>query len=507
MLSCALWGFVRVIRKPSLPLPPGPRRLPIIGNALDIPTQNAGARFRELNKTHGDLVYLDAAGQPMLVLGSHEAAVELLEKRSTIYSDRVYSPMVELGGFEWVLTMIHYGPWWRRHRRAFHQFFNPTAVSEYRPLQRSQVNRFLLRLLDRPEEFIGHIRHLFAATIMRIAYGIDVKDENDEYVSMAEEGLAAFSSLLVPGKYLAELFPVLRHVPKWVPGAHFKRDAAWGRAVAHRLRDVPWARTLEAMRDGVAKPSMTTALMERIAGGESQGTMGEQEVVRNTVAVAYGGMLVPTLSAIQAFFLIMASFPDAQRRAQAELDIVVGPNRLPDFSDQDALPYVSAVIKECLRWHAIVPLGIPHRLTEDDEYRGYLIPKGTLVIPNTWAYSRDENRYPEPGNFTPERFLSADGKLDPRVLDPAEFAFGYGRRVCPGRHFAEASLFLILSSVLHTLSVSAPLDEHGSPIKLESKMTSGIISYPEPFDCVINARGTWAEALIQLSNQPEKRPT
>ncbi|KAI0360492.1 CyP450 monooxygenase [Trametes cingulata] len=480
-------------------LPPGPTPLPIVSNILDLPTKDMEAKYRELNDKYGDLVYLNVLGQSILVVGTHEVAVDLLDKRSALYSDRVHSPIVELGGFDWVLTMIHYGPWWRRHRRAFHQFFNASAVEKLRPLQRSQVNRFLVKLLESPRDFTEHIRHLFAATIMRIAYGIDVK-EKDEYVTMAEEGLAAFSRLLVPGKYLVELFPILRILPSWLPGTQFQRDAAEAKVVVHRVRDVPWERTLTAMREGSANPSMTTVLMERISGKAGPEALEEAEVARNTVAVAYGAGADTTLSSIQALFLILASFPEAQKKAQAELDAVVGPNRLPDFSDQDALPYVCAVIKECLRWHAIVPLGIPHRLIEDDEYRGYFIPKGTLVIPNIWAYARDESRYPNPREFQPERFLK-DGKLNPDILDPAEFAFGYGRRVCPGRHFAEASLFLIVSSVLHTLSVSAPLDENGNPVQLEGKMTSGVISYPEPFECVIKPRAPWAEALVRASER------
>lgn len=74
-----------------------------------------------------------------------------------------------------------------------------------------------------------------------------------------------------------------------------------------------------------------------------------------------------------------------QEKAQAELDTIVGPHRLPEFNDRDSLPYVCAVIKECMRWHAVAPLGGAHRLIQDDEYRGYLIPKGTLVIANLWC--------------------------------------------------------------------------------------------------------------------------
>ena len=80
----------------------------------------------------------------------------------------------------------------------------------------------------------------------------------------------------------------------------------------------------------------------------------------------------------------MASYPDVQRKAQAERDAVVGHDRLPTFADQDSLPYVSALVKECLRWRVVVPLGMPHASTEDFEFRGYVIPRGTLLIYNIW---------------------------------------------------------------------------------------------------------------------------
>lgn len=80
----------------------------------------------------------------------------------------------------------------------------------------------------------------------------------------------------------------------------------------------------------------------------------------------------------------MAAHPEVLKKAQAELDTVIGPHRLPEFEDMTSLPYVSAVIKELLRWRVVVPLGVPHRSLEDDEYRGYFIPKGSLLVSNIW---------------------------------------------------------------------------------------------------------------------------
>ena len=80
----------------------------------------------------------------------------------------------------------------------------------------------------------------------------------------------------------------------------------------------------------------------------------------------------------------MSLFPEVQRKAQAELDSAVGPNRLPDYSDREAFPYVNAIVKEALRWQPVLPLSLPHFTMEDMEYSGYFIPKGTVLMPNSW---------------------------------------------------------------------------------------------------------------------------
>ena len=91
-----------------------------------------------------------------------------------------------------------------------------------------------------------------------------------------------------------------------------------------------------------------------------------------------------TISTLQSFFLAMSLNPDVQRKAQAELDAVVGPHRLPEYDDEESLRYMRALAKECLRWRSVVPLPVPHRSIEDDEYRGYFIPQGSIIISNIW---------------------------------------------------------------------------------------------------------------------------
>ena len=119
--------------------------------------------------------------------------------------------------------------------------------------------------------------------------------------------------------------------------------------------------------------------------------------------------------------------PDVMKKAQEELDRVVGKKHLPDFTDRDNLPYVSALVKELFRWGPPLPVSVPKRTTQDDVYRGYFIPAGTTVIESIWAVFRDPNLYPDPETFNPDRFLK-DGKVDPSVLNPEDRVFGSGRR-------------------------------------------------------------------------------
>lgn len=92
-----------------------------------------------------------------------------------------------------------------------------------------------------------------------------------------------------------------------------------------------------------------------------------------------------TFSIFTGVFSALSIHPEVLKKAHAELDAVVGPDRLPDFSDRESLVYVNAVIKEMMRWHNSTPLSLPHCTIEDDELHGYFIPAGTVVFPNTWC--------------------------------------------------------------------------------------------------------------------------
>jgi len=202
-----------------------------------------------------------------------------------------------------------------------------------------------------------------------------------------------------------------------------------------------------------------------------------------------------TVSTLLTFILGMIFNPDVQRLAQEEIDRVVGLDRLPDFEDRKDLPYVEAVCKESMRWQSVTPFGVPHMLTEDDTYNGYFFPAGTIVVPNQWAMLHDPNEYPEPFSFKPERFLSQDGRSPAR--DPTKIAFGFGRRICPGRHMADNTTFLNIASILAVFNISKAVRRDGTLIEPKIKYISSLVSHPEPFECKIIPRSERCSALAK----------
>ncbi|KAJ2921302.1 hypothetical protein H1R20_g15791, partial [Candolleomyces eurysporus] len=181
-----------------------------------------------------------------------------------------------------------------------------------------------------------------------------------------------------------------------------------------------------------------------------------------------------------AVLYVLANYPEVQAKAQAEIDAVVGSNRLPLITDRENLPYVHAFVKEVSRWYTVLHIGVPHCNSEDDEYDGYFIPKGTVIFQNNWAMMHDPDVFENPFEFIPERYIK-DGKIDLSVPDASRAAFGHGRR--------NDALFLLAASLLATHTLAAPKDEKGNivPMKLNESQNQ-VVSKPLPFKCEVTLR-------------------
>ncbi|KAH9038276.1 cytochrome P450 [Lactarius hengduanensis] len=353
-LLAVLVGFsgvaLLVIRssKRRLPYPPGPKRLPVVGNLLDMPSQEEWVAYRKWSEKLGvehvhsrrfhllpaewpssgsDIIHTDVIGSHIVILNSIKAANELLEKRSSIYSDRPHLVVLqELFGMDYHIGLVRYGPAWRHSRREFQANLRPADLEEYQPLEQQAVHRLLRNLLSTPDNFMQHFRHMAGQVILSIAYGIDVLPENDPYVADAENLLRAAVTSTTKEAMLLNFVPWLINMPSWFPGARYKRYAReWYPIVVGAVKTT-YDKVKSELAAGTATPSVAAKLISKLDENSTEDDI--------------------TVSALQTFTLAMILYPEVQRKAQAEIDRVVGNSRLPDFSDQDALPYVQAVLKE-----------------------------------------------------------------------------------------------------------------------------------------------------------------
>jgi len=259
--------------------------------------------------------------------------------------------------------------------------------------------------------------------------------------------------------------------------------------LSHEMVNAPFDTVKEDLLKGTSKHSLVHDNLDECMGDEA-----EETALKNAAASVYAAGAETTISALSSFLLALLLYPEVQSRAQAEIDHVIGRSRLPAFSDRPKLPYVDAVCKEILRWRLVLPLGVAHATTEDNVYKGYFIPKGTTVLPNTWAILHDEEVYPEPEEFKPERFMTEDGKVkdDPLLT----YAFGYGRRVCPGRHLVDSTLWILIVSVLAAFSVHKKVDSNGNEIPVEGVYKGALISHPALFEFAITPRHSGTALLV-----------
>ncbi|KAJ6562700.1 cytochrome P450 [Mycena vulgaris] len=496
-----LYCIRRRRNRSKLPLPPGPKKLPLVGNLFDMPAERQWEVYLRWSKEfESDIIHITASGTSVVVLSSMEAIRDLFERRSSLYSDRPRMPMVnELMGFEdFSIGLMKYGDLWRSYRKIFHEDFNMVAAKQFHPQERAATRDLLRRMLQDPRNVMDHFRHMAGALIMNVTYGIDVRSCDDPYINLAEEVMHGASVAIVPGSFLVDTIPALKYVPSWFPGAGFKRKASRWRKVTHELLEAPFAEAKRNIVMGTARSSFTSLRISALAESQDKEQKAKETAIKATAANIYAAGSDTTVSALGTFILGMLRNPEAQKKAQAELDSVIGQGHLPDFTDEPSLPYISAIVKEVLRWKSVTPIAIPHYLAVEDEYRGYRIPAGSIVIGNAWAILQDEEMYPEPHLFKPERFLR-DGTLNPDVRDPETAAFGFGRRKCPGRHMASSSLWITVASILATLNIDKAVDEDGKVVEPSNEYFHGMISTPLPFNCSITARSQRAIEIIQAT--------
>lgn len=500
LILCLVLSYVVLQRtkKQQPSHPPGPPPKPIIGNALDIPFTKPWVKYMEWSKKfNSDIIHLCAMNTHIVALNRMEDVVELMEKRSRNYSSRPYSPVAELIGIEKLTLLLPYGGSLRKQRRFLEESFRKEAVQSCRHILEERVHLLLDNFLQDPAEFDEYCNLLVTSVTLATTFGYDIipGKKKDRFVELGRFAITAMSELMMPGKTLIAVFPFLRHIPPWFPGASSQRFGAQIRNAFTEHKRGSFEHVKNNMAAGTAKDSIAKRLFER--GEGTDGSLQDEELLKEAISTVYLAGVETSHIVMSVFILAMILHPMEQKRAQEEIDRVVGSDRLPNFEDRSSLPYVEALYREVLRWRPPAPLAFPRLADEDDVYKGYHIPKGTIVLANVWAITRNEAVYSEPEAFRPERFIKDDGTL---IDDNMSYVFGFGRRICPGKLIADAVLWLMITSVLATFNISKAKDEEGNVIDVDAgtnRFTDAVTSRPLPFKCSITPRSQQAESLIR----------
>ncbi|KAL4253383.1 cytochrome P450 family protein [Abortiporus biennis] len=456
------------------PLPPGPASDPVIGHLLKIPRTKQAEAFTEMGKAYGDVVYLSALGKRILILNSHHAAVDLLDKRGLIYSDRAYFPVYDLLGLLEGLPLSPYNDEFQKHRKITQQPLSRKGIEVFRGIMINHTETLLKALLDKPEDFQFHLTQYVSANIVEATYGHKVEDQNDSFVKMSIRVNEILEGAGVPGTSLVDVFPFLRHLPSWFPGAWYVRYGKLHKPFVNHMFRAGLEEVQSKMAEGTAQPSFLSEHLRNFTQ-DGRNTAENLRALEVNAGFLFGAGFDTTYSSLMNFFLALLNNPQAVKRAQAEIDEVIGPDRLPTFDDKDSLPAVEALLYEGLRWHQSVPLGLPHFIRTDDIYNGFLIPKDTMVLANMRAMTMDEKTYSNPHVFNPDRYLPAPiGNSEPFP----DFTFGFGRRICPGRFFAHQNDF-------------------GKDIVPPEEYTDSVTSHAVPYKCRFVPRSEKARILVE----------
>ncbi|KAF1841816.1 cytochrome P450 [Cucurbitaria berberidis CBS 394.84] len=461
----ALYKYLDTSRRHRIPKGlkplPGPKGYPIIGSVPDVPEKNGFIKFADWGKEYGPIYQVNLAGHNHVWISSDQVSKDLLSKKAAIYSDRPHIPALisDNRTSAQYLPLLSRNDGHTRQRKFANIIMRESEKALFHRYPELEAKRMLVELLDEPDRYNHALESFISRVTCRLAWGHS--EASDELKQRARELLIGVS----PTGALGNKLPFLMALPDWLSPAK-----AWERRRANTERT--WFQT---MQDQVVKDVQTgqaaPSWMKIFLDGRSK--WGFKSDLEGAYAVGMHGIAgALTIAApMQTFCLAMTYYPQYLPMLQEELDRVCG-DRLPRSEDRPNLPFLRAIIRECIRWRPPVPTGIPHYLIQDDEYNGYHIPKGSTMHPLEWAISRDPEMFPDPETFNPLRWVEPGWPTYqepltqfPTIINSSQF--GYGRRTCQGQTVADEDMLIGIGSIAWLFNIErnaedAPVPARGS---------------------------------------------
>ncbi|KAL1195065.1 Cytochrome P450 76C4 [Cardamine amara subsp. amara] len=438
--------------------PPGPPRLPIIGN-IHLVGKNPHRSFADLSKTYGPVMSLKLGCLNSVVIASRDAAREVLRTHDQILSGRYLNEALRSNNHhDFSVAWLHpSSPRWRMLRKvSVSQLFSPQRIEATKTLRMKKMQElvnFMSESSER-EEAVDISRASFVTTlniISNILFSVNLGSYDSKNSSVFQNLVTGVMDS-IGNPDLANFFPFMRFLDLQ---GNCKKMTDCSEKLFQVFREFYNARIVEnssrTNEKDVSSRDFVDALVDLHQGDESELNINE---IEHLLLDLFAAGTDTNASTVEWAMAELLRTPKTMTKAQDEINRVIGQNGAVQESDISELPYLQAVVKETFRLHPAAPLLLPRKAETDVEILGFLVPKNTQVLVNVWAIGRDPNEWENPNRFEPERFLGKE--IDVKGKDYELTPFGAGRRICPGMPLAVKIVPLMLASLLYSFDWKLP---------------------------------------------------
>ncbi|PIA28927.1 hypothetical protein AQUCO_06500041v1 [Aquilegia coerulea] len=445
--------------------PPGPPGWPVIGNIFDLGVEPHRSLAR-LSRKYGPIMWLRFGAKNTLVVSSAEVAMEMFKKHDLTISDRAINECFKLNKYDQVsMGVAPYGTYWRMMR----QLFSNNRIKATEKLRTRSMDNMIKWIWNNAQEK-GSVEIARFTEIMvfnAIGNAIFSKDIVYPHSEKGKEFFTATAKILefITKPNVADFFPWMR----WLDPQRVKKKVKQllGITIGFSFALVK-ERILDRQIGKRNEEKDFLDVMLDFQGNRMDGEPTKLPEINISIGILHA--TDTTTDTVEWAMTELLRNPRVMRKAEVELDQVVGRKRKLEEGDIKNLHYLQAVVKETLRLHPVVPFLVPRSVREDMEFMGYLIPKNTQIFVNVWAIARDPTSWDDPISFKPERFLNSD--VDYKGRHFQFLPFGAGRRICVGLPFAERMLHLTIGSLIQSFEWA--LEDGITPEKISVKESFGL---------------------------------
>ncbi|MCD7459220.1 hypothetical protein HAX54_040349 [Datura stramonium] len=435
-------------------LPPGPWKLPIIGNMHQLAAGGPLTHrvITKLGKKHGPLMHLQLGEVSTIVISSADTAKQVLKTQDIIFSSRPQRLSMKNFLYDYATVgFAPYGEYWRKMKKTcIVNFLSAKHVQSFRSLREEEFSG-LVKWLDihagigSPVNLTKKLHSTLSSLVSRAAFGKKFKDE-EIFISLTEEGRK-----LAAGFSVADFFPSFKLL-HGISGIQGKLQSVHNKA--DRILEDFIVEHIAAASNGVGT-SNDQNLLDVLLRFQKEDNQITHDNIKAVVLDMFGAGSETSATIIDWAMAELLKNPSVLKKAQEEVREMFNDKGCVDETYFDNLKYLKSVIKETLRLHPPLPFLLPRISREKSEINGYEIPAKTQVFVNVWAIGRDPRYWEEPECFKPERFL--DSPIDFSGNNFEFIPFGAGRRICPGISFGLATLDLLSALLLYHFDWKLPI--------------------------------------------------